>query len=233
MCESGYTMKGDKVKLECSAVLLLGPTGSGKTPLGQELEKVGINGHRAAHFDFGEQIRSAVARPKHYPLLTHDDVMLLRRKLQENALLEDDEFYLAERILGSFATGKNLATGDYIILNGLPRHTGQAQAMASLVRIVKVIYLDCSADVVRQRIATNAGGDRSSRSDDSLPEVERKLQIFRERTVPLVEYYRDRGIPVRHIAVTADMAPAEVNYHHQSVIIKNSAESTGYCSLKE
>ncbi len=39
------------------AILLLGPTGSGKTPLGQALEKKGLAGRRCVHFDFGANLR--------------------------------------------------------------------------------------------------------------------------------------------------------------------------------
>jgi adenylate kinase family enzyme len=44
------------------AILLLGPTGSGKTPLGQVLERRGLWGHRCSHFDFGDNLREIVAR---------------------------------------------------------------------------------------------------------------------------------------------------------------------------
>ena len=41
------------------AILLLGPTGSGKSPLGDELEANGLNGRRCLHFDFGRRLRRA------------------------------------------------------------------------------------------------------------------------------------------------------------------------------
>ena len=191
----------------CKSILLLGPTGSGKTPLGEAMERTGINGHRAAHFDFGARLRAAVNEPAGYPLLSITDIALLQKKLHDNALLEDDEFFIAERILLSFITAKNLAPDDFLILNGLPRHTGQAQALDRLVSTERVIYLDCSPEVVRQRIQTNAGGDRTMRSDDSVDEVERKLRIFRKRTLLLLDYYRRRKIPIRKLRIEPDTSP--------------------------
>lgn len=202
--------KGITMKVGCSALLLLGPTGSGKTPLGEALERSGIHGKRAVHFDFGACLREAVDRPDAYPLLSRDDIGLLENKLRENALLDDDEFYIAERIVVSFAATRHLEPEEYLILNGLPRHTGQAKAMNLLVRVEEVIYLDCSTDVIRHRILSNAGGDRALRADDSAPEIERKCILFRERTMPLIGYYRSRGIPVRRISVTVDMSIAEM-----------------------
>ena len=43
------------------ALLLVGPTGSGKTPLGNWLEQNGLRGVRAHHFDFGTNLRRVVA----------------------------------------------------------------------------------------------------------------------------------------------------------------------------
>jgi adenylate kinase len=187
--------------LDCHAILLIGPTGSGKTPLGEAMERHGVHGCRTVHFDFGSHLRAAVAHPEQYPLLSPADVALLDKKLKTNALLEDSEFLLAEKIIASFVEHKQLSRGQYIILNGLPRHAGQAEAMGSLVRVREVIYLDCSAEGVRTRIINNEGGDRASRSDDSAAEVERKLEIFRERTLPLLDYYRKQSVPVRTIRI--------------------------------
>ncbi|MDW7761659.1 MAG: hypothetical protein SCM96_13625 [Acidobacteriota bacterium] len=46
------------------AVLILGPTGSGKTPLGRELETRGHAGRRCRHFDFGAEMRALAGGPQ-------------------------------------------------------------------------------------------------------------------------------------------------------------------------
>ena len=53
--------------------------------------------------------------------------------------------------------------------------------------------LDCTADVVRERILRNSGGDRAERMDDTDREVAKKLLLYRERTEPLIDYYRQQG----------------------------------------
>ena len=196
--------------LDCRAILLIGPSGSGKTPLGEAMERQGFHGCRAVHFDFGSHLRAAVEHPEQYPLLTPADVTLLDRKLRTNALLEDSEFHLAEKIIFSFVAQKQIGRSQYIILNGLPRHVGQAKAVGSLVRVKEVIHLDCSAETVRTRISNNEGGDRTSRSDDSAAEVERKLEIFRERTLPLLDYYRKQSVPVRTVRIEKGMGIDDV-----------------------
>ncbi len=41
-----------------NSILLLGPTGAGKSPLGNQMEQNGIRGKRCFHFDFGHELRS-------------------------------------------------------------------------------------------------------------------------------------------------------------------------------
>jgi adenylate kinase family enzyme len=191
--------------LDCLATLLIGPTGSGKTPLGEAMERCGIRGCRAIHFDFGAHLRAAVAHPEKYPLLAPGDVAILDNKLRTNALLEDNEFHIAEKILVFFITHNRLCRGEYLILNGLPRHAGQAEALGSLIKVKEVINLDCSAEVVRHRIANNECNDRALRKDDSADEIERKLKIFKNRTLPLLDYYRKQGVPILSIRIEKGM----------------------------
>jgi len=186
------------------AVLLLGPTGSGKTPLGVLLEQRGIGQTRFRHFDFGAQLRAVVQRDQPDALLTRSDLDFLRQVLQTGALLENDRFYLAERILRSFLV-QPAAAPSLIVLNGLPRHIGQAQAVDRLLAVKTVISLNCTADTVWQRICTDVGGDRRQRQDDGPEAVAKKLTLFAERTSPLVDHYQAQGAQIVRIEVTAGM----------------------------
>ena len=84
------------------AIVLLGPTGAGKTPLGDLLAERGLNGRRCVHFDFGENLRAVVARAQPDAVVSPQDIALLRRVLDSGALLEDREFPIAQRVLTSF-----------------------------------------------------------------------------------------------------------------------------------
>lgn len=183
------------------AILLLGPTGSGKTPLGQVLGERGLWGHACSHFDFGANLREIVACNKPDGSITAEDITLLRRMVQEGLLLEDEHFPVAARILARFMARHSLAPSTWIVLNGLPRHLGQAQAMDGVVKIRTVIYLDCSAQVVAERISRNVGGDRDRRDDDASEAVWRKLAIFTERTAPLLHHYRSHQVRVQTVEV--------------------------------
>lgn len=191
------------------AILLLGPTGSGKTPLGTLLEQRGLQSARCRHFDFGAQLRAVVQRDQPDGLWTRAELDFLREVLQSGALLEDSHFYLAERLLRGFLAQPD-AAGCVTVLNGLPRHIGQAQAVDALLAMEAVIFLNCSGEVVRRRIGTNVGGDRTTRQDDDQAAIAKKLRLFAERTSPLVEHYRNAGARIDVIDVTATMTPDEM-----------------------
>lgn len=192
------------------SILLIGPTGSGKSPLGEHLERTGVGGGRIAHFDFGEQLRQAAASPLAFPLLSDADILTIRGSLETGLLLENHQFHIAENILRSFVQQRELGEGDFILLNGLPRHEGQAERVESIASVVLVVSLECSEPVVLERIRSNSGGDRTEREDDGRAAVAAKLEIFKERTAPILDWYDRRGVPVLRVPVDVHTQPVEL-----------------------
>jgi adenylate kinase len=193
------------------AILVLGPTASGKTPLGQHLERFGLWGRRCRHFDFGAQLRAAAAGDAVARLLSAEELAVIEQSLRTGTLLEDQQFPIAARILSGFL--QRIDRDDRIILNGLPRHAGQARDVAALVEVAAVISLECPPQIVCERIRCNAGGDRSGRCDDDLDAVTRKLEIYKQRTEPLIEHYHCASRPIYHLAVSMDTTPADAHRH--------------------
>jgi len=193
---------------QLEAILLLGPTGSGKSPLGQILDERGVAGQRCVHFDFGENLRQIVADGQPDEVVSQEDIEFLCGVLRAGALLEDKDFPIAERVLRRFLCRQGMDA--LIVLNGLPRHTGQASAMADTLQVRTIVYLQCSAETVLARIAGNTGGDRTGRRDDQAADVRRKLDIFAERTAPLVDSYGSNGARIIELAVGADMTPEQM-----------------------
>jgi len=190
--------------------LLVGPTGAGKTPLGRRLEEKGLGGRRWHHFDFGAELRAIDAAPERVPALKAPDVDVIRRSLATGALLDDHEFPIALKVLRAFARRLGIGEDDRLVLNGLPRHIGQAKMMEDAVRIETVVSLEASAEVIQERIRLNSGGDRIERPDDELHGIRRRLVIFRMRTLPLVEYYENREVPVLRLTVGARTTAEEM-----------------------
>ena len=194
----------------CKAILLLGPTGAGKTPLGELLQKNGLRRTKCHHFDFGAQLRkigSVKTTPKSF---ANNDVDFIKHILNDNLLLDDKHFYIAEKILMSFINDNSVSKSDLIVLNGMPRHIGQAEKMDSILKIELVVYISCTARVVYERIRNNAGGDRTGRIDDTMIDIKNKLKIFRQETVPLLKHYHTLHIPLKTIKVNVRTSAEDV-----------------------
>jgi len=184
-------------------MLLFGPTGVGKSPLGNAIAQNGLFGRRCHHLDFGEELRGAVSREELSPAYSSKELDFIHGVLERGLLLENEHFPLAEKIFGLFLDRAGFASRDLLILNGIPRHTGQSEDIARIARIHALIVLDCTVDDVYHRIRNNVGGDRTERLDDDKKLIAKKLEIFRERTAPLVGYHSQRGCRIYRVNVSA------------------------------
>ena len=181
------------------ALLLVGQSGSGKSPLGDLLaRRIGW-----AHFDFGARLR-AIAAGFEVDGLTEEERAFVAELLSRHALFPDERFPTVARILRAFIERNPAAPG--VILNGMPRHEGQARSVAEILRVTAVVFLECSAEAAAERIrkrAAGLGADHSGRPDDTAEAAALKLRIFEERTRPLVEYYTSLGAAVLRLKVDA------------------------------
>ncbi len=83
------------------------------------------------------------------------------------------------------------AAGGYV-LDGFPRTVEQAKASYDVVRalgaeVQAAIHLDVPHEELVRRLLARGRG-----SDDTETVIEHRLQVYRERTVPLLEYYAGR-----------------------------------------
>lgn len=190
------------------SILIIGPTGTGKTPLGEYLESQSSPEQAWHHFDFGENLRIAHKSGKEaFPALTDAELIYIHKVLNEGALLDDEHFSIAEKILSGFISKVPESAKRVLVLNGLPRHTGQAERIMPFADIRLVIHLCCTPETVVSRIQQNSGGDRTKRADDSLELIKKKLKVFREQTAPLINYYAEKGIKIADIDVNSETQP--------------------------
>ena len=188
-----------------AALLLVGPTGSGKSPLGRILER------RSGwvHLDFGELLREIVSGSATHGL-SPDACEFVRGLVRANALFPEDAFELVGTLLESFLASRGEPRG--LVLNGLPRHVSQASSLSAYVDVVHVAFLNSSAEVAAERVARRSRGegvDHGGRSDDRLEDVRRKLSIFEARTRPLLEHYARQGVPVTELLITSAQTDEE------------------------
>lgn len=184
-----------------TALLLLGPTGVGKTPLGEYLKAHGLHGRRCLHFDFGARLRDVASGAARPAALTEEGVAHVQRVLETGALLSAQEFWIAEALLGEFLRRNCTDPRDLVVLNGLPRHRQQAEAVDRLLDTRLVVHLDAPREVLLARIQGDRGGDRATRIDDDEGRVAARIARFHEHTLPLLDYYRQRGALIHPLPV--------------------------------
>lgn len=159
-------------------LVLLGPPGSGKGTQAEVLAaELGV-----PHVSTGNMLREAVAGGTE-----------LGRKvsglMSSGALVDDDTMadVVRER-LGRADAGRGF------ILDGYPRTLVQAETLEEVLAagsdggLDRVVLLEVPAEVLVER-ARGRG-----REDDADGVVRERLRVYREKTEPLVGYYRQRGL---------------------------------------
>jgi adenylate kinase family enzyme len=188
------------------AILLLGPTGAGKTPLGDMLQARGLGTERCVHFDFGQSLRRIASGQLAVNEITAGDRAFIADMLDRGALLENEHFHVAEKVLRAFLAEQCHGQDAHamVVLNGLPRHAGQADGIGRIVTVRLVVELSCPAETVLRRLAGDPGGDRAGRIDDDPARVRKKLGLYTRRTEALLSHYRSLGAEV----ITLTVGPA-------------------------
>jgi adenylate kinase len=202
-------------------LILLGPPGSGKGTQGERLQE----DFRLPYYATGDILRTAVAEGS--------ELGRTAKEYMDRGDLVPDEVIvgvIAERVESDEAA-------DGFILDGFPRTVGQAEAlgdeMETLGRTVTAaVLIDVSDEEVIRRLGgrrtcaknghifhvefdppkhegvCDVCGSRLIVRDDDKPEVIRhRLDTYREKTMPLIDYYEQRGVLKR---VDGSLKPEEV-----------------------
>ncbi len=181
-------------------LIFLGPPGAGK---GTQAQKV-CQKYEIPHISTGNILRAAMAQgtkmgleaKKHVDAgnLVPDEVVV---GIVEDRLKEDDckKGYLLDGFPRTIAQAESLAGFadiDLAVLVDVPDE--------SLIRRLssRRTCKDCSAtydiSMVEDGKCPNCGGEMIQRTDDSEETVKNRLNVYHEKTAPLVEYYQDNGL---------------------------------------
>ena len=155
-------------------LIFLGAPGAGK---GTQAETL-ATAQNIPHISTGDILRQAVADQS--PL-----------GIQAKNYMDEGELVPDTLIMGLIK--ERLAQADTQkgwILDGFPRNLDQAQELNKLLEQMKqnydrAVYFEVSQDALVSRMLERG------RKDDNEVTVRRRLDVYQEQTVPLIEFYRD------------------------------------------
>ena len=162
-------------------VILLGPPGAGKGTQGALLAaRSGL-----PRISTGDLLRAAV----------RDKTPLGRqaKHFMDQGLLVPDEIIIG--LIGEVLNRSDAADG--VIMDGFPRTVAQAEAVDRLLAernatVDHVLTFEVPKEELVRRLLGRARDER--RSDDAPEAIERRLDVYRKETEPLIAFYRDRGV---------------------------------------
>jgi adenylate kinase len=156
-------------------LIFLGPPGAGKGTQAKFL----ADAHGIPHISTGDILREAVAEQT--PLGIKAQGYMDRGELVPSQLLYD---LVRERL------GKPDAQQGWI-LDGFPRNLPQAEFLGGLLPELqqecdRVVNFDVPDEALVTRMLSRG------RKDDNEDTIRRRLEVYREETAPLIDYYESR-----------------------------------------
>jgi adenylate kinase len=186
-------------------LIFLGPPGAGKGTLAEKV--VGILG--VPQISTGAIFRSAIAAASPLGLKV--------KAIIDAGKLVDDETTI--ELVKERLTQEDVQKG--YILDGFPRTIPQAEALAEFSSVDKVVNFDIPDSLVLERlggrrvcrkcghnfhmvfdkpkadgVCDHCGGEVYTRDDDKAEAVQKRLEVYRAQTAPLIDFYRSRGFLV-------------------------------------
>ena len=166
-----------------SAIVFFGPPGSGKgTQASRLAASAGI-----PQISTGDLLRSHVA--KGTPLGA-----IARPIMESGALVPDD---LVTKMLKERLAEPDAKNG--AIFDGYPRTVAQARSLETLLegaggRVDAVLFIDVPDATLVDRLLKRA--TLEGRADDTRETIAERLRVYREKTAPLADLYRQSGVLV-------------------------------------
>lgn len=162
-------------------LVLFGAPGSGKgTQSAKLIDKYGLH-----HISTGEVLRDHIRR--------ETDLGKIAKSYIDNGQLIPDDLMISilDDVLEKEAKGKK-----GVIFDGFPRTIPQAEALKGLLEkrgteLHAVVGLEVPEEELIERMLNR--GKETGRADDNLETIKKRLDVYRNQTSPLKDYYSVNG----------------------------------------
>jgi len=175
---------------EVTVVYVLGGPGAGKGTQSANL----VRDYGFTHMSAGDLLREEQAREgSEYGPMIADHI--------RNGVIVPMEVTvkLLENKMRATLSETNSSAGKFLI-DGFPRKMDQAVFFEDRVCPSRcVLFLDCPEDVMSERLLNR--GKTSGRSDDNEESIRKRFKTFVDTSIPVVDYFAQRGKVVKVSAV--------------------------------
>lgn len=161
-------------------VIFLGPPGAGKGTQALKIKEK----YNLLHISTGDIFRKEIKE--------ESEIGLKVKSIIDKGLLVPDDIVI--EVLESAAS--KTTAGQGLLFDGFPRTIVQAEALDKMlakkgIPVSLVVFLNTDNDELVKRMLIRA--ELLKRSDDTPDVVNKRLDVYKQQTEPLLEYYKKQG----------------------------------------
>lgn len=188
-------------------IVIFGPPGSGKGTQSQRI----IEKHGLTHISTGELLRHEISTGSE---LGHQ----VKEIIGSGDLVSD---HLIIDVLEKELDRLSDVPG--IIFDGFPRTINQAQELKKILNargaaVSVMLSLEVEHDELIKRLLGRKAV--SGRQDDNMTVIEKRLEVYSERTAPVVEFYRKAG----KLSVIDGSGSVDDTFNHINAVVMSISE---------
>ena len=180
--ETQIKQDNQEIRIKMKNIIIFGAPGSGKgTQSDKLIAKYGLN-----HISTGDVLRAEIKKGTELGKTA-------QQYIDQGQLIPDD---LMISILASVYDGFGRGHKG-VIFDGFPRTIPQAEALKKMLsergdKVAAMLELDVPEDELMKRLVLR--GQQSGRADDNEETIKKRLTVYHQQTMPLIEWYKQEGL---------------------------------------